>query len=736
MKASHDVLNKGVGKTPYTGVDDFKVISDKSNLYVDKTLFIPDFVESKEGVTLITRPRRFSKSTNMSMLTYFLSNHPDNADNLSLFEGFAIAEDVAFCKQHQGQSPVIFLSLKGIEEDTFDLALHKVRNVIADLYENYRYLHDNLATHEKKLFTQYINGQADQSHLEDALKNLCKFLFKYHKKKVYILIDEYDAPLNHACMMSLSIAHQLDNQQRKQKSQDYIHQLSLFLKNFLGAALKSNVYLEKGLMTGILRLSKNAMLSSLNNLECYGMLDKRYGDHFGFTKVEVIKALEESELSPDKLAEIKTWYNGYTIGPHVMYNPWSVMKYIKYDGEPIAYWVRTGGVDSIIQQMLFAGSHDTKSLVRQLISQDKSSMLVDVSEAIIFENLLSSVEPLREKALWTLLLCSGYLTASDITPTGLSSSCTLAIPNHEIYLNFVEIFSEWLMRDSGLSQNHAVLQALCAGDVERFTEEFGQYLLTATSLRDFQAEADYQALLIGLFSLIEARYHVKSNREGGVGFPDFILVPKTSAVGDLGFVLELKHLGRDKKPTLIARKAQLELLARDEALGQIDEKHYASELTGYAHVKRVVKIGLAFSGKMLVCAYCDHSIDNPRDATEVQLCYGFNESQLRPAKSTKQKRVKRQSSDERLYLPAKEVAEMGFLGSKKAKTRMTKVEQMAWLDESSEENEVDFSQKKRERPESQEKQVTSQHKKVKENAGSENSDDASGDAQMLRELSK
>lgn len=200
--------------------------------------------------------------------------------------------------------------------------------------------------------------------------------------------------------------------------------------------------------------------------------------------------------------------------------------------------------------------------------------------------------------------------------------------------------------------------------------------------------------------------------------------------------MELKHLGRDKHPTLIARKAQLEILARDEALAQIDEKHYARVFTGYAHVKRVVKIGLAFSGKMLVSAYCYHSIDNPRDATNVHLCYGFNETQLRPAKLPKQKRVKRQSSNELLYLPAKEVAEMGFLGNKKSKTRMTHDAQMAWLDESSEEDDADFLQKKRERSESPEKQVTSQHKKVKGGAGSVDQHESSSGESFSSDLSK
>lgn len=529
MKASNEVLNKGVGKTPYTGVDDFKVISDKSNLYVDKTLFIPDFVESKESVALITRPRRFSKSTNMSMLTYFLSNHPDNADNMSLFERFNVGKDVSFCKQHQGQSPVIFLSLKGVEEDTFELALDKVRNLIRRLYRHYRYLHESLAEDDKALFNLYVKGRADKSDLEDALICLSEFLYQHHQKKVYILIDEYDAPLNHAYMMSLSIAHQLDNQEKKQKEQDCIHQLSLFLKNFLGAALKSNVYLEKGLMTGILRLSKNAMLSSLNNLACYGVLDTRYSEHFGFTQAEVINALDESVLSPNKLAEIKAWYNGYSIGPHVMYNPWSVMKYIQHAGEPVAYWVRTGGIDNVIQQMLLAGSDDTTTKVRQLITQPKASTPVDVSEAIIFEDLMSEAIALREKALWTLLLCSGYLTAREATNEGLSYSCTLSIPNHEVHLNYVEIFSDWLSRCCSLSQDHSVLQALCAGDVATFTRDFGRYLLGSASLRDFQAEADYQALLIGIFYLLKSRYHVTSNIEGGLGFPDFTLVPKTSA---------------------------------------------------------------------------------------------------------------------------------------------------------------------------------------------------------------
>jgi hypothetical protein len=659
-------------KMPFTGSDDFKVVSAKDNLCVDTTLFIKAIVESKDSVTLINRPRRFMKSTNMSMAKYFLNCHPNNVENRLMFDRFKIARDLKFCESHQGQYPVIQVSLKSIDAQSLDEATGKFRELISSLFNDFDYLlsSEKLSETNKEKFLRYCKGDFDAAELENGLKNLSSFLYRHHQKKVFIFIDEYDAPLNNAYLSLLACSSQPSNHEKMQRNQNYINDLTLLLRGFLGACLKSNEYLEKGLLTGILRLSKNELLSTLNNLACYGVTEQQqpYTDYFGFSEANVVQLLRECALPAEKIEEIKAWYNGYLIGENnlIIYNPWSVMEYIKKRGSAGPYWARTGGVDKMIQHLLLSDIKEISSKFRRLIARQTLES-EQVSEALDFKDLLSDLPQQREKCLWTLLLCSGYLTPSNITRAGLSYNCDLLIPNYEVHINFVEIFSDWLVNHSQVFRNHPLLINLCAGNVSIFAKYFGDYLLKSTSLRDFSAESDYQALMIGLFFLLGSEYQVKSNIEMGLGYPDFIIVPTAAKGGNLGIIIELKHLSSKKADKQLgARKLQLEALAKDEALSQIEDRHYTHAFDDYPHITRVVKIGVAFASKMMVCAFRFNEIGQITAQTEVTLCYGFNEKQLKLIK-VKKPRLKRQPSDEDLFIPATDSATKSK-ASKNAKT--------------------------------------------------------------------
>lgn len=443
-------------KMPFTGSDDFKVVSGKNNLCVDTTLFIKAIVDSKDSVTLINRPRQFMKSTNMSMVKYFLSCHPNNADNRAIFERFNIAKDSSFCKSHQGKYPVIHISLKSIDAQSLEEASAKFRELISNIFNDFDYLvlSDKLSQIQKDKFQKYCRGEIDPAAIVNGLKYLSNLLYRHHNQKVYIFIDEYDAPLNNAYLSLISSSSQPENHEKMQNIQDYINQLTLLLRGFLGEGLKSNEYLEKGLLTGILRLPNNELLSTLNNLACYGVTEQQqpYTDYFGFTESAVIQALSESGLPAEKIEEIKAWYNGYIIGENnqIIYNPWSVMEYIKKHGTPGPYWARTGGVDKMIQHLLLSDIKEISSKFRRLIARQTLES-EQVSEAFDFKDLLSQLPKQREKCLWTLLLCSGYLTSSNITRAGLSYNCDLLIANQEVHINFLEIFSEWLVNEDEFS---------------------------------------------------------------------------------------------------------------------------------------------------------------------------------------------------------------------------------------------------------------------------------------------
>ena len=410
------------------GTSDFGEVMRSDFLFVDKSQLIQSIIDSTDKVTLITRARRWGKTLNMSMLEHFFASEVAGLATAGLFDDLKIAKinKGQYVQHHQGKYPVIFISFKEVKKQDYDSALEAVYQQIIKVYkENLVLLNSEKLSEFDKDKMRYIlsfkprkfgaKASDDPYSVEqycDALKALSEFLYKHYQKRVYILIDEYDTPLNAAY------------------KHGYLDSLSLFLRDMFSAALKDNPYLEKGIMTGILRVSKNNMLSGLNNLECYSVLDKQYNDCFGFTETEVNDLF--SEIGEAEIENIKSWYNGYMIGNEVLYNPWSIMNCLA-KGEIKPFWVLTAD-DSLLRKGLLESSPATKTQFEALIKGQ--TITAGISESLTYSDLMDN-----EWFIWTLLLYCGYLKVTDCELEGTHYNCTLAVPNREVAALYTDIFS-------------------------------------------------------------------------------------------------------------------------------------------------------------------------------------------------------------------------------------------------------------------------------------------------------
>jgi hypothetical protein len=417
------------------GVDDFAKLADKANnyLFADKSLFIRDILQDGSEAILITRPRRWGKTLNLSMLKYFFAIPAEGQSTAHLFADLKIAEHPE-CMQEQGQHPVIFLSFKDIKESSFEKAVRRVGYLVTDLFQEHDYLveSEQLRENQKSLFLTYLTPTEDEVRLETALLFLSELLYKHHGKKAYILIDEYDVPLHKAY-------------------DSYLDDMTSFMKNMLSAALKSNKYLKKGVMTGVLRISKDSMLSGLNNLKVHTLIhDKKYYAHFGFTHEEVNELFAHSAQDMN-LEGIKDWYNGYQVNGLVLFNPWSIMNCIDEQGELATYWLNTAD-DKLIRTALLNADAETKLQFQRLIVGGE--ITETVSDIVQFDAVTKSAQ-----ALWSMLLNTGYLTARSQVRTGSHYGCRLAIPNEEVACLFREVFVTWLRDKLGKARYESIRQS-------------------------------------------------------------------------------------------------------------------------------------------------------------------------------------------------------------------------------------------------------------------------------------
>ena len=573
------------------GISDFaELIDPKYNyVFIDKTMFIQQIIDKASKVSLITRPRRWGKTLNMSMLEYFFSPTVLGKPTQGMFDDLAIASvDDGVYLTHQGQYPVIMISLKDIKTDSIDEMMEAIVILFQDLFKKYKdtLINSSLIDEEdKQLFSQYTQGTATKKQLQNGLLFLSKLFYQHYQQKVYILMDEYDSPLNHSFYIN----------------EEYFNQVAAFIKALFSITFKDNPYLEKGILTGILRISKESMFSGLNNIEVFSLLrDRVFSPYFGFTENEVKHLFLSCDLVYSE--KIQRYYNGYQINELSIYNPWSIINCLKGEGELATYWINTSSND-LMRSSLLKITSTASANIQRLIAEEDYSINVEVLESLCFEALDGN-----EQALWSLLLSSGYLTPVSQRLVDGEYQCQLKIPNQEVRKLYLSIFKDWLKERLSLDAYEEFLNDLLSGRIDSFTKKLGEYLLLHGSYYDFSKESNYHTFLIGLICGLSENYALTSNQESGHGRPDIILVSRDTKQR-IAIIIELKKHGKNAEIS--------EQLAAD-ALQQIDEKHYQAALSNYQPVEKVLKIGLAFSGKSV--ASCFRWDDLANNAVGEMLC--------------------------------------------------------------------------------------------------------------------
>jgi Predicted AAA-ATPase/PD-(D/E)XK nuclease superfamily len=561
------------------GYDNFgKIIENKLD-FVDKSLFIQDILDDKATeVAVITRPRRFGKTFNLSMLHHFLAPNVQGKDTQGLFDQLKIAQAGEEYLAHQGKYPVISLTFKDLKHDGFQTAYDKLYEVIINLYDDYTELFDShqLTTNQKKFCEIILNRKASQAQLEISLQVLTECLFKHCGQKPYLLIDEYDTPLQ---------AGYINN---------YYDKMVSLVRNLLSAALKSNPFLQKAVITGILRVAKESLFSGLNNLKVYSVLNSQYSEYFGFTKDEVDSLLRRAKLEHKK-EEIQNWYNGYQVGNTVIYNPWSIVNCIQEGGELEPYWVNTSD-NKLVRDLLIKSSEPFKDQFELLMRGEPIERIID--EHMVFGDL-----KVAESGIWNLLLMSGYLKPVSYVKTDQGKFYQLAIPNREVRNLYRQIIELWLSNGYGIEWYNEFLRTLLVGDINNFKEHLNRILLHTASSHDIakEPEAFYHGLMLGLTASLYNNYETKSNKESGFGRYDFLILPKD--INKLGIILEFKSINHSSQKKDFEKTLAGSLdVAAAEALHQIDRLHYIAELEQRG-VKNILKIGIAYCGKRFSLAH-------------------------------------------------------------------------------------------------------------------------------------
>ena len=556
------------------GNQSFESMRERDNFYVDKTSFIKEWWENEDIVTLITRPRRFGKTLNMNMLECFFSNkYKDRGD---LFEGLDIWKEEKYRKL-QGTYPVIFLSFAGIKGNTFEMSKKQICDKIVELYESNRFLlkSECISDTEKKRYISFLERPMDED-VSYKLNEMSNYLSRYYGKKVIILLDEYDTPMQEAYVSG------------------YWEELVAFTRSMFNATFKTNPYLERAIMTGITRVSKESIFSDLNNLVVVTTTSNQYETAFGFTEEEVFNALDEQGLS-DKKQEVKSWYDGFTFGDsRDIYNPWSIINYLKYK-KFTTYWADSSS-NGLINNLIQKGSPYIKTMLETLIRGEKINVIID--EQIVFSELDYS-----EDAVWSLMLASGYLKVISSEELNLiresDNEYELAITNREILFMFRKMILRWFT--PAKRETNEFIKALINGDVEsmnaymnKVTLKTISYFDSGNSPSDEEPERFFHGLVLGLMVDQTENYIITSNRESGYGRYDIMLEPIDKSNENLPcIVIQFKVINPKKEKTLEETV--------EAALKQIEDKGYDEEL-----VKRGVKrenihhYGFAFMGKKVL----------------------------------------------------------------------------------------------------------------------------------------
>lgn len=540
------------------GVSDFKT-AVTNYYYVDKTLLIRDFLDTKPMVSLFTRPRRFGKTLNMDMLRVFFEKTSE--DTSVYFRDKQIWPCGDFYTQHQGKYPVIFLTFKDIKCLTWNETFQKLRNLIALEFMRHDELENSsaLSTYDREQYHRIAGGNANEVDCQMGLQLLSLLLHKHYSKECIIIIDEYDTPIQqgHSCNFYLEIVN--------------------FMRNFFSGGLKDNPHLAFGFLTGILRVAKESIFNGMNNLKTNSILDESYSEYFGFTAQEV-KDMLHYYGKENKFQEICNWYDGYRFGNTEIFNPWSVINYITDKCFPKAFWQSTGN-NEIIGEIIDAATPEIKENLYKLLCGEKITTYIDTS--VIYPEIQNNLY-----SIYSFLLVAGYLKVAAVYPQNDGNfMCDVSIPNKEISFVYEK---EILNRTN---QNHVAIsinQAIFSGDAQKLQSVLEDFMLQSISSMDGANEGFYHGMMLGLCAVLGNRYQIRSNRESGLGRFDIQLTPLVNGIP--GFLFEFKHTNDNH--------VNLASLA-ESALHQIDEKKYDSELRNTG-IKSIIKIGIAFRGKNAV----------------------------------------------------------------------------------------------------------------------------------------
>ena len=546
------------------GLSDFKEIIEKDYYYFDKTKFIENLLEDGFKVNLFTRPRRFGKTLNMSMLKYFFDIEKKE-ENKKLFENLNISKSEYFEKQ--GNYPVISISFRTYGEKNWENGFKSIKETISNLYEEYKFLTEKMDEIEIEKFNSIRRG-LDSANWKSSLFYLSKRLYEYYGKKVVILIDEYDQPIIDAYIKG------------------YYEEAIDFFKSFYGIVLKDNEYLEMGVITGILRVAKENIFSGLNNLKVNTILNDKFTEYLGIVESEVEKALKDFDLEYD-LADVQKWYNGYLFGDIKVYNPWSIINFLA-DGKLKLYWVNTSG-NELIKLYLKKLSDEIFDDYSRLLN--KESILKIINDNMTFGNLEANFSG----NIWNLFFHSGYLTLAQKYDED-DEDAYLKIPNEEILKMFSKMFIDVYFENYNLFLS--MINALRTGDIDKFRLELKKILLENVGIFDVSGiykEQFYHGLMLGLVLMLKREYEITSNNFAGKGRYDLLLKPKNFEKRKEGIILELKVV--NSKENLNENEIYEKLEKECEiALQQFEEKEYASVLKN-AGINNILKIGIAFYGK-------------------------------------------------------------------------------------------------------------------------------------------
>ena len=537
------------------GLSDFKELIEENYYYFDKTKFIDEVIKDGAKVKLFTRPRRFGKTLNMSMLKYFFDIE-NKKENRKLFKDLYIEKTESF--KEQGQYPVIFLSLKDLKATTWEEMQKDIKSTIASLFLEYEDLYYELGEFDKPLFKKIALKEVDIENLKETLKVLGKILYKKYNKKVVILIDEYDSPLVSAYING------------------YYEKAKNFFKTFYSLVLKDNNYLQMGVLTGIIRVIKAEIFSDLNNLRTYTILSEDYTDSYGLTEEEVKESLKYYGIETE-ISNVKDWYDGYKFGNSEMYNPWSILNFLQ-DKKLGAYWVDTSGNDLINNVLKITTKNIITALERLFNGEGLKQNLSGTSD---LSKLLSDDE------IWELLLFSGYLTVEEKID---QNNYILRLPNKEVKSLFRKTFIEtYIARGGKLS---FLMESLIENRIEDYEENLQEILLTSVSYNDTKKgnEAFYHGLIMGMGLYLEGEYITKSNIESGLGRYDFLVEPKNK--NKRAYIMEFKSTDSLEKLEEISK----------EALKQIEDKKYDISLK-QSGIKEITYMGIAFCGKQIKISY-------------------------------------------------------------------------------------------------------------------------------------